>query len=72
MMKTFAIVLGTIALATVLVIAGVWLGVAWTQGRWGCGLSRWYDGVWHDEYRMEQRAPERRPVGIWHDGQRMW
>jgi hypothetical protein len=37
-MKTFAIVLGTIALAAVLVIAGVWLGVAWTQGRWGYGM----------------------------------
>lgn len=37
-MKTFAIVLGTIALAIVLVTAGVWLGVTWTQGRWGYGM----------------------------------
>jgi hypothetical protein len=50
-MKTFAIVLGTIALAVVLVIAGVWLGVAWTQGRWGygmmgsgCGNTPWGEG----------------------------
>jgi hypothetical protein len=50
-MKTFAIVLGTIALAVVLVIVGVWLGVAWTQGRWGygmmgsgCGNMPWGEG----------------------------
>ena len=34
-MKTFAIVLGTIALAIVLVTAGVWGSTAWAQGRWG-------------------------------------
>lgn len=37
-MKTFAIVLGTIALAAALVTAGVWLGVAWIQGRWGYNM----------------------------------
>jgi hypothetical protein len=37
-MKTFAMVLGTIALAVVLVTAGLWLGVAWTQGRWGYNM----------------------------------
>jgi hypothetical protein len=57
-MKTFAIVLGTIALAVVLVIAGVWLGVTWTQGRWGYGMmgpgmmstgwnnTPWSEGRW--------------------------
>jgi len=37
-MKIFTIVFGTIALAVVLVTAGVWLGVTWTQGRWGYGM----------------------------------
>jgi len=37
-MKTVAIVLGIIALAVVLVTAGIWLGVTWTQGRWGYGM----------------------------------
>jgi hypothetical protein len=57
-MKTFAIVLGTIALAVVLVIAGIWLGVTWIQGRWGYdmmgpGMMRsgwnntpWSEGQW--------------------------
>jgi hypothetical protein len=57
-MKTFVIVLGTIALAAVLVIAGVWLGFAWAQGRWGYdmmgpGMMRsgwnntpWSEGQW--------------------------
>jgi hypothetical protein len=54
-MKTFAIVLGTIALAVVLVIAGVWLGVTWTQGRWGYGMmgtgmmrSGWNNTPWSE------------------------
>ncbi len=34
-MKTFAIVLGTITLAVVLVATGFWLGMAFSQGRWG-------------------------------------
>jgi hypothetical protein len=33
-MKTFAIVLGGLALAVVLVAAGLWAGAAWAQGRW--------------------------------------
>ena len=33
-MKTFAIVLGSIALAVALVAAGLWVGTAWAQGRW--------------------------------------
>lgn len=54
-MKTFTIVLGTIALAVVLVIAGVWMGVTWTQGRWGYGVmgpgmmsSRWNNTPWSE------------------------
>jgi len=54
-MKTFAIVLGTIALAIVLVTAGVWLGVTWTQGRWGYGMmgagmmrSGWNNTPWSE------------------------
>jgi hypothetical protein len=33
-MKTFAIVLGSVALAVALVAAGLWAGSAWAQGRW--------------------------------------
>jgi len=54
-MKTFTIVLGTIALAAVLVIAGVWLGFAWAQGRWGYGMmgpgmmrSGWNNTPWSE------------------------
>jgi len=38
-MKTFAITLGTITLAVVLLASGVWLGVTWAQGRWGHDLT---------------------------------
>jgi hypothetical protein len=43
-MKTFMIVLGTIALAVVLVAAGLWLGVTWIQARWGYGMMGGYGG----------------------------
>ena len=34
-MKTILIVLGTVALAVVLIAAGLWIGAAWAQGRAG-------------------------------------
>jgi hypothetical protein len=37
-MKTFALVLGTITLAVVLVAAGFWLGLTLNQSRWGYGM----------------------------------
>jgi hypothetical protein len=37
-MKTFALVLGTITLAAVLVAAGFWLGLTLNQSRWGYGM----------------------------------
>jgi hypothetical protein len=37
-MKTFALVLGAVTLAIVLVAAGVWLGLTLSQGRWGYGM----------------------------------
>jgi hypothetical protein len=37
-MKTFAIVLGTITLAAILLAGGVWLGTTWAQGRWDSNL----------------------------------
>jgi len=54
-MKTLAIVLGTVVLAIVLVIAGVWLGIAWTQGRLGYGMmmgNEYGDMSWSQEYVM--------------------
>jgi hypothetical protein len=38
-MKTFAIVIGAITLAVVLVVAGLLAGFAWNQGRWGFGRT---------------------------------
>lgn len=37
-MKTFALVLGTVTLAVVLVAVGFWLGLTLNQGRWGYGM----------------------------------
>jgi hypothetical protein len=37
-MKTFAIVLGALALVVVLVFAGIWVGTAWSQDPWSYGM----------------------------------
>lgn len=37
-MKTFAIVLGTITLAAILLAGGVWVGTTWAQGRWDSNM----------------------------------
>ena len=53
-MKIFAIALGTVALAVVLVATGVWLGATWTQGRSGYDMMGYnmpysmMDGGWTD------------------------
>jgi hypothetical protein len=38
-MKTVVIVLGSVALAVVLVAAGLWVGTAWAQGRWDSDVA---------------------------------
>lgn len=53
-MKIFAIALGTVTLAVVLVATGVWLGATWTQGRSGYDMMGYnmpysmMDGGWTD------------------------
>lgn len=47
-MKTFVIVLGTAALAAVLVAAGTWLGVAWTRGRVASGHGMMMESAWEE------------------------
>jgi hypothetical protein len=38
-MKTLTIVLGSVALAVALVVAGLWAGTAWAQGRWDSDVA---------------------------------
>ncbi len=48
-MKTFAIVIGTIALAVVLVVAGFLAGSIWSQSRWGYNvMGNGMIGLRHD------------------------
>ncbi len=64
-MKTFLTVLGTIALAVVLVAGGVWLGTALVQRHWGIMGPWMMGGNWNDAPCAEGYAGPGMMGGAW-------